>query len=392
MNYRYDDRPTLTRGIEKGGNDKGPRLFGIAARVMKEGSLTDSSALADFDFIEIRDDEKDIDRKERVVSDLVEKYGGCNIVSKILSRFKVNQASRNEYRHPTPLEFVELFYCIERGFTVYECLLQENRQPTVSEQGELALLVAARQAVMSTSQGLVVSIAKKRPEYYLIEDDDSSLTRKEMIQMGNEGLSRAIVGFDVSLGNRFSTYATWWIRQKIDYYLAKELRTIRLPSHIIEKIKKIEVYKRDFYKEKQRYPTDSEISNELGISKAEIEQLSNLTNIDSLNRHLSEDGRSVELGAMVSDPSADVSRSVEQLIVAEELREGLSRARLTRNELFVVCCRYMIEGIIDQNLCRHSLTEIAREMNIKTIDVRRIERSALKKIERALTSNSNTFD
>lgn len=214
---------------------------------------------------------------------------------------------------------------------------------------------------------LVVSVAKRYVGY--------GLDFLDLIQFGNEGLLKAIDKFDVYKGYKFSTYATWWIRQKITRGIADNGRTIRYSVYQMEQLYKYDKVKKKLTFTLFRKPNEQEIAKEMGVSIDRVREFSILSQpLTSLNQPVSSDEGSQETLEMFL--SSDVN--VENIVLQSDLRDKLLNAienTLTQKEYFVLQRRY---GLLNGKTC--TLAEVGQELHLTRERVRQIEAKALRKI------------
>ena len=259
-------------------------------------------------------------------------------------------------------------------FKLYLMEISEYKILSVNEEKELATRAKygdeeARKKLVEHNLRLVVSIAKIYNGY--------GLSMSDLVQLGNEGLMRASHKYDVDKGYRFSTYATWWIKQSMTRGIADQSRTIRIPVHMHEIILKIKKASANYIAEHYgEVPTNEQLSKILNIPEEKIEfARKNMEITVSLSTPVGADDNGDTLGDMIEDERQSVENDLEFIYMKELVEELLNTPSLTEKEKEVIKYRFGFYGKV------YTLEEIGKTYHVTRERVRQIEARALRKIK-----------
>lgn len=257
-------------------------------------------------------------------------------------------------------------------------LREIGKIPLLTAEEELALAQRvvqgdkrAKDKMAEANMRLVVSIAKRY--------SGRGLDFLDLIQEGNTGLLRAVEKFDPDKGFKFSTYATWWIRQAITRAIADQARTIRIPVHMVETINKLLRTQRRMTQELNREPTIEELAKELEMEPEKVEYVmkikQDITSLDAGVGRDSDDEDSVLLDFIEDEDSSTPEESAASQLLKEQVRDILST--LSDREQKIIRMRFGLD-----NGKSHTLEEVGQEFAVTRERIRQIEAKALAKLRK----------
>ena len=347
-----------------------------AAEVLEIGAVVDELVAGPIDLTEVTAEEPTPEElaAEAEKEEQEEIEAGATLSVDVL-RLYLNQIGRVPLL--TAEQEVELARAMEAGLFAAERLGQGGKiSPTL--RADLQYIVRegerAKQHMLEANLRLVVSVAKKYA--------GRGMGLTDLIQEGNLGLIRAVEKFDYTKGFKFSTYATWWIRQALTRAMADQARTIRLPVHMVEQVNKIRRVERDLVVQLGRKPTAAEIAVEVDLSPERVEEIRSYNRDPaSLDALIGEDS-DASLGDFIEDEHAVMpGEAAAFLLMREELSAVL--ASLTDRERRVMEMRY---GLVDGQ--PRTLDDIGKDFNLTRERIRQIEGKTLSKLRHPSRSAS----
>lgn len=326
----------------------------------------------------IPDIENDIEQLEMLYDELEQKNIRVESAVDIITVSEEKEDEGKKSKKQVEKEMNDLSLDNISSDSVQMYLREIGRVPLLTGEEEIQLAkkkekgdVAAKQKLAEANLRLVVSIAKK----YIGRSANLSLL--DLIQEGNIGLFRAVEKFDYRKGYKFSTYATWWIRQAITRAIADQSRTIRIPVHMVETINKFSQITRRLVQDLGREPLPEEIASEMGI---EVEKIRHIMKISqdtvSLETSVGDDDDESTLRDFIEDTDTVLpSQAAGRQLLKEYVKEIL--VELSPREQKILKLRFGLEDGVT-----HTLEEIGQEFGVTRERIRQIEAKALERIRK----------
>ena len=338
----------------------------VIARGRQRGFITESEILKFFPNVEkdVTELEQLYDRLEEANIKVEESREFIEEAAPEPSEEEINRALNIEADDTITSDSVQM-YLREIGKTPLLTGDQEKELAKRNEKGD----IEARNKLIQSNLRLVVSIAKR----YV--GRSSNLTLLDLIQEGNIGLARAVDKFDYRRGFKFSTYATWWIRQAITRALADQSRTIRIPVHMVETISKYTQMKRRLLQDLGREPLAEEIAAEMGVDVEKIRHIIKISQETiSFEAPVGDDEEESSLGDFIEDEKGQTPAQAAALrLLGDQIKEIITD--LQPREQKILKMRFGLDDGVT-----HTLEEVGNEFGVTRERIRQIEFKALEKI------------
>ena len=272
------------------------------------------------------------------------------------------------------LSLDDVSFVLDDSLKLY--LIEIGKSPLLTKDEEVELFkelesgnLEAKDKLIESNLRLVVSIAKKYTGH--------GIQFLDLIQEGNIGLIKAINKFDYKLGNKFSTYATWWIRQAVTRELADKARTIRIPAYILGQNRKIKQIESNYIAKNGVAPTKKEIAEELGITEEEVRFIMSLDYTEiSTNIKINEE-EDVELEETIQSDE-EIEEEILENSLSDEIEKFLNESNLTEDQKKVIILRF---GLLNGKI--YTLEQVGRIIGKTRERARLIEAKALLKLKRS---------
>ena len=335
----------------------------LIARGRPRGFVTDSEILYFFPKAEenIEELEEIYDILEKEGIKVIETGGLLEAIPEKSIEKDIEDLSRLEGELPDAVQF----YLKEIGKTP---LLTKEEEKELAKKASLGD-EEARQKLIKANLRLVVSIAK----HYIHRSPNLNIL--DLIQEGNIGLSRAVEKFDYRKGFKFSTYATWWIRQSITRALADQSRTIRIPVHMVETMSRYSQVKRNLLQQLGREPLDEEIANEMGVDVEKVRQIKKISQgVLSIETPIGDEEDSILADFIKDEKNATPAEQAARALLRDILEDIMKD--LTEREKEIISMRFGLkDGVM------HTLEEVGQHLGVTRERIRQIEVKTLEKIK-----------
>lgn len=338
----------------------------LLERAKQKGFITESEILHEVPEPERWLDglERFYDRLDQAGLDLLEMTGGYLEI----------KPKRKKTREPAVDKRIDISALSADSVQMY--LREIGRVPLLNRQEEIDLAKrmeqgdqAAKQRLIEANLRLVVSIAKKY-------SGRGGLTLLDLIQEGNLGLFRAVQKFDYRKGYKFSTYATWWIRQAVTRALADQSRTIRIPVHMVETINKFVQTERRLVQILGREPLPEEIAAEMDMPLDKVRHIIKINqDTVSLEKSVGDDEDDSELGEFIEDTKTIAPSEAAAQNLLKGYVKDVMKYLLPREQKILEMRFGLVDGV------QHTLEEVGREFGVTRERIRQIEAKALEKIK-----------
>ena len=349
------------KGKKKNPNQEA--LVELIERGRPRGFVTDNEILYYFPDIEtdLKFLEEIYDTLEKAGIKVIETSGLISMEEKEPKGGK-DISSEFELENETP-DAVQL-YLKEIGKTPLLTKDEEKELAKRSEKGD----EEARQRLMKANLRLVVSIAKR----YVNRTPNLSIL--DLIQEGNIGLSKAVEKFDYRRGFKFSTYATWWIRQAITRALADQSRTIRIPVHMVETISKYAQVRRQLIQELGRDPLPEEIAAEMGMEVEKVQHIQKISQeVLSIEQSVGDEDDSTLSDFIPDEKNLSPDQNVNRALLRDVIKDIL--VDLTERERKILAMRFGLEDGVS-----HTLEEVGKVFGVTRERIRQIEAKSIERI------------
>ena len=360
-------KSTKTKALKKGGKALGGKIQSTEVNELIErgrprGFVTDNEIL--YYFPKIEDNVKLLDE----IYDRLESAG-----IKVIETSALIDFSKDEKEVATLDDSMDLGNDVPDAVQMYLKEIGKTPLLTKDEERDLAKRAEkgdedARQKLMKANLRLVVSIAKR----YVNRTPHLSIL--DLVQEGNIGLSRAVEKFDYRRGFKFSTYATWWIRQAITRALADQSRTVRIPVHMVETISKYTQVRRQLIQELGRDPLAEEVAAEMGIDVEKVRHIQKISQeVLSIEMPVGDEDDSTLSDFIPDEKNPTPAQSTARAMVRDLIKEIM--IDLSEREQQILKMRFGLEDGVS-----HTLEEVGKAFGVTRERIRQIEAKALDKI------------